>query len=64
MAAQCTVSPSAPLFSVTHLRCNTSSGEMLGRENSKEERQEVDRRKENPEVGCFHPRDKGNAEIL
>lgn len=41
-----------------------SSGEILGRENSKEERQEVERRKENPEVGCLHPRGNGSAEIL
>lgn len=53
-----------PLFSVSHHRCDNSSDEMLGREKSKEERWEVDRSKENSEVGCFHPRDKGNAEIL
>lgn len=39
-------------------------GEVMGTGNSKEEGQDVERREENPEVGCLHPRNKGNAEIL
>lgn len=48
---------SSALFSVSH-------SEIPGRENSKDERQEMERRKENPEVGRLPPRDNGSAEIL